>query len=309
MKGIPGAQGNGAGRNRRLGRPAPASKQFRGEARSLERKLTMNDMSRTLDRQDVWDRRLLQLVPQGPVNQIRNAIDAGADPNARDRQWGMTALLLAVEWHRLDVIELLGQAGADPNEPRRGMDRFTPLHMAAWRNNLDSVYVLLKMGADAAKRTWLTPIDWAEGRAIIETLVNAGADPNARCPGTGNTPLHRRACRCLPEPMAALLEAGANVEATDLQGRTPLHHVTLGHRRGDVAEAVRLLIEAGADPAALDENCHTALSLARSRRDAVAVRALVKARPGTDRAPCQGQHAHAKGSSEELRFSASARGT
>ena len=175
------------------------------------------------------------------------------------------------------MIALLGRAGADPDLPRLRLGEFTPLHEAAWRNNIDSVRALLELGADAAKRTWLTPVDWAESRAVIEALVAAGGDPDARCPQTGHRPLHRRACRCLPEPMAALLDAGADISARDLQGRTPLHHVTLGHRRGDVAQAVKLLLDAGADPEAFDGNGETLMELARRRRDAVAVSALVEA--------------------------------
>lgn len=214
-----------------------------------------------------------RLSRDGRVAQILLALEAGADPDARD-PWGMTPLMAAVQHRRVDVIEMLGRAGADPNKPRHGMDRFTPLHMAAWRNDLDAVDALLKMGADAARRTWLTPIDWAGGRDVIEALVRAGGDPNARCPGTGQTPLYRRACRCLPEPIGTLLDAGADSNARDVQGRTPLHHVTLGHRRGDVAKAVILLLEAGADPESPDGNGDTALSLAKRRRDAVAVGAL-----------------------------------
>lgn len=33
------------------------------------------------------------------------------------------------------------------------MDRFTPIHLAAQRNHLDSVEALLKLGTDATKRT------------------------------------------------------------------------------------------------------------------------------------------------------------
>lgn len=76
--------------------------------------------------------------------------------------------------------------------------------------------------------------------------------------------------------MAALLDAGADISARDLQRRVPLHHVTLGHRRSDVARAVKLLLDAGADPLALDGNGETVPDLARCRRDALTVSALAR---------------------------------
>ena len=213
------------------------------------------------------------LVRTGDFDWLRAALDAGADPDARDR-WGLTPLLLAVQHSRPQAIAILGLAGADPDLPRNGMGDFTPLHEAAHRGCLDAVRALLEIGADPSRRTWLTPVDWAQSPLVIQALVAAGADPDARCPETGQAPLHRRACRALPAPIAALLDAGADVAARDVQGRTPLHHVTLGHCRGDVVRSVGLLIEAGADPDTLDDSGETVLDLARQRRDAVTVSAL-----------------------------------
>ncbi len=236
----------------------------------------MNELSRPPARPADAASTLHGLVRNGDFDRLRAALDAGADPDARDR-WGLTPLLLAVQHCRPEAIAILGMAGADPDLPRSGMGDFTPLHEAAHRNSLEAVRALLDIGADAARRTWLTPIDWAEGPPVIRTLAAAGADPDARCPKTGRASLHRRACRALPEPIAALLDAGADVAARDLLGRTPLHHVTLGHTRGDVAKALALLVEAGADPDAADGNGETVMELAARRRDAVAVRALRQA--------------------------------
>lgn len=189
-------------------------------------------------------RQLHDLVRGDDLNRLRDALDAGADPNARDL-WGMTPLLVAVQHGRTEAIPLFGEAGADPDLSRIRMGSFTPLHEAAHRGSLQAVNALLEIGADPSRRTWLTPVDWAESPPVIKALVAAGADPDARCPDTGHVPLHRWACRALPQPVGALLDTGADVAARDIQGRTPLHHVTLGHCRADVARTVAVLIEAG----------------------------------------------------------------
>ena len=200
------------------------------------------------------------LVRTGDIERLRDALDAGADPNGADAG-GLTPLLLAVQIRRAEAILILGRAGADPELSRLQMGNFTPLHEAAHRDSLEAVQALLEIGADPSRRTWLTPVDWAQSPSVIKALVAADAD--ARCPDTGQVPLHRRACRALPQPIVALLDAGADVAALDLQSRTPLHHVTLGHCRRDVAKTVALLIEAGADPEAVDGNGETVTGLAR----------------------------------------------
>lgn len=239
----------------------------------------MNDMPPPLPRrfgQSRRDAELFRLIRAGETARIREALEGGADPEARE-WFGATPMISAVENRRLDVIRLLVEAGAGPDTPRLGMDEFTPLHVAAQRDSLDAVLLLLELGADAARRTWLTPIDWAVSQPVVDALAAAGGDPNARCPETGKAPLHRRACTAMVEPMRALLDAGAEHSARDLLGRTPLHHVTLGHRRGDIAMAVTLLLRAGASTEDRDEKGETVLQLAHRRRDGIALKALVAA--------------------------------
>ena len=91
----------------------------------------------------------------------------------------------------------------------------------------------------------------------------------------GNSQECRGCGRFLGTPKhLAFLDRGANVATRDLQGRPPLHYVTLVHRRGDVARAVNVLLGAGADSKAADMNGDTTLSLAKARRDAITISAL-----------------------------------
>ena len=56
---------------------------------------------------------------------------------------------------------------------------------------------------------------------VIQTLVDAGADINARN-NDGETPLHNAATTNTPEVIQALLDTGADINARNNDGDTPL---------------------------------------------------------------------------------------
>ena len=72
-----------------------------------------------------------------------------------------TALFLAAQFNRTDVIRLLLQNGANAN--KRGYDGNTPLHHAAMENSTEAIAVLVKHGASINYRNRLAekPIDLA----------------------------------------------------------------------------------------------------------------------------------------------------
>ena len=87
----------------------------------------------------------------------------------------------------------------------------TPLHDAASKGNLAIVEVLVAAGADVNARN----------PAVIRTLVTAGADVNARSKYDG-TPLHWAAQFSNdPAVIEVLLEAGADADVLDTRGKTP----------------------------------------------------------------------------------------
>jgi hypothetical protein len=89
---------------------------------------------------------------------------------------------------------------------------------------------IVKRGSGAGSRTMLhIAADWPghfpHGPAVVATLVAAGADPNARFEGAhSETPLHWAASSNDVPVLDALVEAGADIEATGavLGGGTPL---------------------------------------------------------------------------------------
>jgi ankyrin repeat protein len=93
----------------------------------------------------------------------------------------------------------------------------------------------------------------AEGAAgEIERLVAAGADPNA-VDENGETPLHFACDRGQLEAVRALLLAGADPNAREEQGQTPLMYAVVCEcdATADIAD---LLIRAGADVEAKDND-------------------------------------------------------
>lgn len=103
---------------------------------------------------------------------------------------------------------------------------------------------------------------------IIRLLLAAGADPNASSNHRRSSPLHYAADGYVNGPawdpkrqvetISYLLEAGAQINAQDKNGATPLHRAV----RTRCALAVRHLLRAGSDPALKNKPGSTPFHLA-----------------------------------------------
>ena len=96
---------------------------------------------------------------------------------------------------------------------------------------------------------------FTDNPAIVQLLLRAGADPQA-VNNEGLTPLHRGAVNGNPVVTAHLLAAGADPNALDNEGYTPLHHSAAGGASGRV---IARLLAAGADPLAESNDGRTPL--------------------------------------------------
>jgi len=162
----------------------------------------------------------------------RELIRAGASIDKSDRNGG-TALYSAAEWRRTDVVALLLEHGAAV-EPPGGGPAVSALHRAVMGTDGDpagTVRLLLEAGADPNRRFdhltrgahGQTPLLEAVTRDEVEIarlLVRAGADVNAST-AEGRTPI---VVAQSPEMIEVLLAAGAAVGGQDTDGETALHH-------------------------------------------------------------------------------------
>lgn len=103
----------------------------------------------------------------------------------------------------------------------------------------------------------------------IEMMLKLGADVNAR-DVQGKTPLHDACIKGHSETVRLLLDHGANIGARDKNGVTPLHDAALG----GAPVVVKLLLDRKADAQARDADGQTPLDYAQKLDRAEAVRIL-----------------------------------
>jgi ankyrin repeat protein len=128
---------------------------------------------------------LVYAIYHSPLPFIRTLLEIGANPNAPADD-GFPPLIAALSCSREvpgatrrtdvdDILRLLLSFGADPNQ--RGINDYTPLHMAVAVNSPTAARLLLDAGADPALRTRIddyeTPLEMAAaaGVSAIVTIL------------------------------------------------------------------------------------------------------------------------------------------
>lgn len=191
---------------------------------------------------------LVYAIYHGPLSLVRELLAAGADPDGSDGD-GFPPLIAALTCAepapgaatRSDVremVELLLDHGADIGQ--RGVNDYTPLHLAAEQGDLEMVELLLGRGADPNQ---ITGIDDMETPLELAERAGAHACAEALRSVTARLDWERAAARGDVRVLSRMCRDGQDIDAKDGHGLTALMRTA---HNGHV-EAVQWLVANGAD--------------------------------------------------------------
>ena len=168
------------------------------------------------------------------------------------------------------VFDLLLDAGIDINKP----DQYgtTNFMWACSNGSAHTIKRMLELGADVHAKNSLgaTPLLYAMDydAEVVELLLKAGADVNAK-DNEGDTPLIRASKLCKkPKVFDLFLKAGAKINAQNNDGMTALMNAA-EYYCGDISnvEAIKYLLDKGANPNIKDNKGKTALDYASAPKE------------------------------------------
>jgi ankyrin repeat protein len=186
---------------------------------------------------------LLHAANSGDADVVKVLVERGADVSVRDGA-GTTALALVAKKEYPSAVAILARKGNVNTGDKYGT---TPLMWAAKNGDLKSIKLLLENGANPNARDRQ---DWTalfyvgpEATVVINALLSAGAQIDAR-DNEGSTPLMQVALLGDFANLAFLIEKGANVHLRNREGESALDIVKSAS--GATSAAAKLLESATA---------------------------------------------------------------
>jgi len=210
-------------------------------------------------------------------------MDNGAKIDAVDN-YGNQPLHSAAWAGQRELAELLIDRGADVNAATLATEgHWRPLHVAALEGRRDVAELLLARGANvgAMNQFGCQALELAARAGhgdVVKLLVSSGARVEAQ-DNLDRQPLHSAAINGHGEVARLLIDKGEKVDAADHFGDQPLHlaascgqgifgllgNMSFGNNLpSGYQEVVKVLLECGADPGALNKNGKTPRDLCRN---------------------------------------------
>lgn len=167
---------------------------------------------------------------------------------------GFTPVMVAASKNHTAIIERLAAHGADLNQTDN-QNRHS-LFIAAETGHVEAVRKLIALGADASKDVLSNSnkssavhwIDEKNYKEILGLLVTAGANINA-VDSNGQTPLHRACDYTRRDKILPLVQMGADVNGLNNYGQRPIDELVdnYSYRNEDMPDIIDALLRAGAD--------------------------------------------------------------
>ena len=162
-----------------------------------------------------------------------------------------------------DLLEVLIKLGANPNIPAIvNMD--SPLWLVKRTKDKHGQKILENLGVvdDPWKPALHRAAKRSSGEASLQALIDNGADVNA-VDFLGNTPLHYAFFGNCSEAMDILIANKASINAVNKYGMTPLHYLFHARVRGSqIPQRIQSMLAIGADPTIQNFNGETVLHFA-----------------------------------------------
>ena len=201
--------------------------------------------------------RMWTAINEQDATSLRIAIQQGADPNQPNAE-GRVPLYRALVLQNQLLIDTLLALGADPNAKDHRGDPLLFTAMSVGSAPASVALIQAKADANVHDTIGMSALAFAmtlNQPQLVAALIEAGADVNAPSTasdsGTPAAPIFLAIRSGKLEMVEQLVAAGANVNALDEKGSTPLHRAVLVRPADYTAALVTTLLSAGADPNAM----------------------------------------------------------
>ena len=206
-------------------------------------------------------------------------LKAGADPNIRKDDCTATCLMYAVDTDcSKEVLQAITDHGADVNATSK--ETSTALMIACEKSYTDAINVLLEAGADpnialddSSVTCFMCAVLKDCSKDVLQAMIDHGADVNAT--STAGTALMIACTKRYTDAIYLLLKAGANPNIADDSGVTCLMRAVGEDCSNEVLQAI---IDHGAEVNSTSKENGTALMIACTRRYKYAINLLLEAR-------------------------------